>query len=85
MNERQDLDFDFFWVTVQTYPNAEVCVMEKKYLFETFSSESMTFDTDFTDFLNGKEQESWEVQDCSYCNDTLGSRMYDSCLFKRAS
>ena len=57
--------------------------MEKRYLFETFGSESRSFDREFTDYLNGKEQERWEVQDCSYCNDTLGGKMYASCLFKR--
>jgi hypothetical protein len=57
--------------------------MEKRYLFETFSSDSGSFDHEFTDFLNSKEMNRWEVQECSYCHDTLGSTMYASCLFKR--
>jgi len=55
--------------------------MEKRYLFETFSSNSGSFDHEFTDFLNTKEMDSWEVQECS----TLGSKMYASCLFRRTS
>jgi hypothetical protein len=57
--------------------------MKKRYLFETFSSDSGSFDLEFTDFLNTKETDRWEVQECSYCHDTLGSKMYASCLFKR--
>ncbi len=57
--------------------------MEKGYLFETFSSDSASFDREFTDFLNGKETDRWEVKECSYCHDTMGSRMHASCLFKR--
>ncbi len=59
--------------------------MDKRYLFETFSSASRSFDREFTDFLNSKEMERWEVKDCSYCHDTLGSRMHASCLFIRMS
>lgn len=59
--------------------------MGKRYLFETFGSESGSFDKEFTAFLNGKETEKWEVKECSYCHDTLGSKMYASCLFSRSS
>ncbi len=59
--------------------------MEKKYLFETFSSDSGSFDREFTDFLNHKEKEKWEIKDCSYCHDALGSKMHASCLFRRMS
>jgi hypothetical protein len=59
--------------------------MEKRYMFETFSSDSGSFDGEFTDFLNSKEMGKWEVMECSYCHDTLGSKMYASCLFRRTS
>ena len=57
--------------------------MEKRYNFETFSTESKSFDCEFTDFLNKKDRENWEVQECTYCHDSLGSKMHASCLFKR--
>jgi hypothetical protein len=59
--------------------------MEKRYLFETFSSDSGSFDGEFTNFLNSKKMERWEVKECSYCHDTLGRKMYASCLFRRSS
>ncbi len=40
--------------------------MEKRYLFETFNSDSGSFDHEFTDFLNTIETDRWEVQECSY-------------------
>jgi hypothetical protein len=35
--------------------------MEKRYLFETFSSDSGSFDGEFTDFLNSKKMEGQGV------------------------
>ena len=56
--------------------------MEREYLFETFKSESQSFDRDFTGFLNGKSSEHWKVEHCSFCHDNDGSRLWASCLFK---
>ncbi len=59
--------------------------MEDRYHFETFSSESGSFDHDFTGFLNGKYGEGWKVKNCSYCHDSTGGRTWASCIFKSKS
>ena len=57
--------------------------MDSRYTFETFSSESGSFDREFTNYLNNKAKENWKVKHCSYCHDSIGSKMSASCLFKR--
>jgi hypothetical protein len=57
--------------------------MEDHYKFETFSSDSSSFDQDFSNFLNSKCAESWKVRNCSYCHDNDMKKTYASCIFKR--
>ena len=59
--------------------------MESQYLFETFNSDSGSFDQDFTSYLNAKRQEAWKVKNCTYCHDQDTKRLWASCLFKRKS
>ena len=54
--------------------------MHNKYLFETFSSDQMSFDQEFTKYLNKRQREGWEVKDCSYRYES-GSQTMASCLF----
>jgi hypothetical protein len=53
------------------------------YKFETFKADAISFDREFTDFLNSKSKESFEVQSCSYCHDDMTKKTYASCIFKR--
>ncbi|MEN6441256.1 MAG: hypothetical protein ABFD97_22020 [Syntrophobacter sp.] len=59
--------------------------MEDHYKFETFSSDSSSFDQDFTSFLNTRRSESWKVKHCSYCHDNDMKKSYASCIFKKKS
>jgi hypothetical protein len=59
--------------------------METDYLFETYNSDTDTFDRDFTGYLNGKSKELWKVKSCTYCHDQATKKMFASCLFKRKS
>ena len=55
----------------------------EKYKFETFKADSSSFDREFTNFLNSKSSESFEVKSCSYCHDDGTKKTYASCIFKR--
>ena len=52
-----------------------------RYLFETFASDQMHFDQEFTKYLNDRRRDGWKVKDCNYRHE--GSRQtMASCLFK---
>ena len=53
------------------------------YKFETFKADANSFDREFTNFLNSKSSEAFEVQSCSYCHDDMAKKTYASCIFKR--
>ena len=55
----------------------------ERYKFETFKADAISFDREFTDFLNSKFSESFEVKSCSYCHDEGAKKTYASCIFKR--
>jgi hypothetical protein len=57
--------------------------MSEAYKFETFKSDSSSFDREFTNFLNHKRSESWKVKSCSYCHDDAAKQTYASCIFKK--
>jgi hypothetical protein len=57
--------------------------MRDDYKFETFKADASSFDQEFTNFLNGKSSEFWNVESCSYCHDEVGKNTYASCIFKR--
>lgn len=57
--------------------------MVDDYRFITFKTDASTFEQDFTNFLNTKSSESWNVVSCSYCYDEIGKKTYASCIFKR--
>jgi hypothetical protein len=54
----------------------------EKYLFETFGSDHMKFDEEFTKYLNGRRQDGWMVRDCSYRHESGGGQTMASCLFE---
>lgn len=58
-------------------------MMEGEYIYETFGSDSGSFDQKFTDFLNSKRKDNWKVKDCSYCHDDDNTKMWASCIFER--
>jgi hypothetical protein len=57
--------------------------MKEEYKFETFKADAVSFDREFTDFLNGKSSESWNVESCSYCHDDMAKKTYASCIFRK--
>jgi hypothetical protein len=59
------------------------CVMEEHYKSETFSADGDSFDREFSNFLNSKWNESWNVESCSYCHDDMAKKTYASCIFKK--
>jgi hypothetical protein len=55
--------------------------MSDRYAYESFSSESSSFDERFSNFLNDKYADDWKVKDCSYSRE--GDEKTASCMFKR--
>lgn len=64
-------------------PRKVVKLMETKnrYMFESFSASSSSFDGMFTDFMNKKFFDGWKYKDCHYHME--GDRRHASCLFKK--
>ncbi len=56
-------------------------MMHDKYIFETFSSDQMSFDQEFTKYLNERRRDGWKVKDCLYRHEG-GNQTMASCLFK---
>lgn len=54
---------------------------QDRYSFETFESDSSSFDCDFTGFLNGKYSSGWKCKDCQY--GSSAQRRWAYCLFKK--
>jgi hypothetical protein len=57
--------------------------MKEDYKFETFKADVSSFDREFTNFLNSRSSESWNVESCSYCHDDMAKKTYASCIFRK--
>ena len=56
-------------------------MMHNKNMNETFSSDQMSFDQEFTKYLNERRRDGWKVKDCSHRHEG-DSQTMASCLFK---
>lgn len=54
----------------------------EKYRFETFGSDQIKFDEEFTRYLNDRRGDGWKVKECSYRHEG-GSKTMASCLFEK--
>ncbi len=57
--------------------------MQDQYKYETFRAKSGEFDKKFTEYLNLRGSENWNVKHCNYCHGTQGGHTYAACMFER--
>lgn len=57
--------------------------MAKQYLYENFNANTADFENRFSEYLNQKRQENWEILTCSYCHDKESDQTWSGCIFKQ--
>ena len=52
-----------------------------RYMFESFSSDTSSFDDRFSEFINKKYADGWKYKDCQYFSE--GNSRDAFCIFKK--